>query len=98
MIEPQKFIFLFQLNRENKLCIVLIKKKLFVSLKNGYDFEFYEQKYVEKVIFKIKFGVVHQTGKSPAVSLHAFSHQKYELFYDHYLVYAKYFWSNEVEI
>ena len=26
-------------------------------------FEFYEQKYVEKVYLKIKFGSVHQTGK-----------------------------------
>ena len=26
-------------------------------------FEFYEQKYVNKCTFKIKFGAVHQTGK-----------------------------------
>ena len=25
--------------------------------------EFYEQKYVEKVYLKVKFGAVHQTGK-----------------------------------
>ena len=37
-------------------------KKLFISLKKGYDLELNEQKYVENV-FKIKFGSVHQTGK-----------------------------------
>ena len=26
-------------------------------------FEFYEQKYVEKSIFKVQFGAVHQAGK-----------------------------------
>ena len=33
---PQKF-FLFQINRENKLYMVLIKK-IFIFLINGYDF------------------------------------------------------------
>ena len=31
-------------------------------------FEFYEQKYVEFFLFKIKFGSVHQTGKPPVSS------------------------------
>ena len=47
----------------NQICMLRIKNKLFISLKNGYDFWIIWTKIPRKSIFKIEFGAVHQTGK-----------------------------------
>ena len=53
----------------NQLCMLRIKK-IFTSLKNGYDFWILWTKIPWKTILKIEFGAVHQTGKI-RVTFHA---------------------------